>query len=312
MGSQRVTNPAGKELQALFGERLKQQEPLAKHTSFRIGGPADFWVQVERPEEIAAVDNWASYVGVRWWLLGGGTNVLVSDLGVRGIVFRLGRSFAFSEWRFNGTRAYVRAGASLPLKKLVLQAVEQDFTGLEFAEGIPGTVGGGLLMNAGAFGGELADVVRAVELITPRGQHRRASVDELQFGYRHFSLPRGTVVTAVEFVLCRAPHEVVWERYRRAKEKRERTQPRGLPNAGSIFKNPPGDSAGRLIEAVGLKGYRIGQAMFSPKHANFIVNLGGARAQDVRQLMREAQKRVLERFGVDLEPEVRLIGEWSE
>lgn len=300
------------ELRACFGERLKRNEPLSRHTSFRIGGPADFWLEVQRAEEIARVQGWARRFRTAWWLLGGGTNVLVSDHGVRGIVLRLGRPFAFAQWEHNGAAVRVRAGASLPLKKLVLEAVKQDLSGLEFAEGIPGTVGGGLLMNAGAFGGELADVVEAVELVTPEGEQRRVTREALRFGYRHFDLPHGTVVTAVAFVLHRAPRDVVWSRYCAAKEKRKRGQPRGLPNAGSIFKNPPGQFAGRLIEAVGLKGYRIGQAMFSPKHANFIVNLGGARAEHVRQLMREAQRRVADQFGIHLEPEVRLIGDWRE
>lgn len=312
MGCERLRAKAEEELRARFGGRVKRDEPLARHTSFRIGGPADFWLEIEQPEEIALVQDWARRFGLSCWLLGGGTNVLVSDLGVRGIVIRLGRSFAYSEWKPNGWSVRVRAGASLSLKKLVLQAVEQDLTGLEFAEGIPGTVGGGLLMNAGAFGGELADVVLGVDLVTPEGRQIRVPREDLRFGYRHFDLPRGTVVAAVEFVLSRASHEAVWQRYCQAKEKRERNQPRGLPNAGSIFKNPPGEYAGRLIEAVGLKGHRIGQAMFSPKHANFIVNLGGARAEDVRQLMREAQRRVADHFGVHLEPEVRLIGEWRE
>ncbi|MCX8073163.1 MAG: UDP-N-acetylmuramate dehydrogenase [Candidatus Binatia bacterium] len=300
------------ELRALFGRRVRRNEPLAKHTSFRIGGPADYWVEIQEPREIAAVQECALRYGVPWTLLGGGTNVLVSDLGVRGIVIRLGRRFAFIHWQPKGEAVSVRAGASLPLKKLVLETVERDLSGLEFAEGIPGTVGGGLLMNAGAFGGELADVVRAVELVSPEGQELRVPKKQLRFGYRWFDLPRGTVVTAVEFELRHAPSEHIQRRYQMAKERRDRNQPKGLPNAGSVFKNPPQDFAGRLIEAVGLKGHQVGQAMISSKHANFIVNLGGAKAAEVRQLMREAQRRVAERFGVQLEPEIRLMGEWRE
>ncbi len=300
------------ELRALFGGRLRQNEPLARHTSFRIGGPADYWVEVESPDEIRCVQEWARDQGIPLYILGGGTNVLVSDLGVRGCVLRLGRSFAFLEWKPNGGCTHVRAGAALPLKKLVREAVDRNLTGLEFAEGIPGTVGGGLLMNAGAFGGELADVLVAVEVVSPAGAFERLPREQLRFGYRYFDLPCGTVVTSAEFVLLPGSPAAIRARCEEAKAKRERHQPRGFPNAGSIFKNPPGQFAGRLLEAAGLKGYRVGGAMFSTQHANFIVNLGGARAADVRALMLEAQRRVREQFGVELEPEVRLVGEWRE
>ncbi|GIW45518.1 MAG: UDP-N-acetylenolpyruvoylglucosamine reductase [Candidatus Binatia bacterium] len=312
MNQVQATTAFDQELQWSFGQRLKRNEPLARHTSFRIGGPADLWIEVESTSELCFVLQCARRHGTPWWLLGGGTNVLVSDSGVRGLVLRLGRAFSFAEWRENEPLVHVRVGASLPLKKLVLETVERNLTGLEFAEGIPGTVGGGLLMNAGAFGGELAQVVSSVELVTPDAQKMVVPREALRFDYRYFDLPRGTVVTAVEFTLRRAAPEVVQERYRNAKTRRERNQPRGYPNAGSIFKNPPGNFAGRLIEAVGLKGYRLGQAMFSTKHANFIVNLGGARAKEVRALMAEAERRVAEQFGIRLEAEIRLVGDWSE
>lgn len=300
------------ELARLFGPRLRCQEPLARHTSFRIGGPADYWVDVESTDEIRALLECARRHGVSWWILGGGTNVLVSDRGVRGIVMHLGRAFATREWQPNGERVHVRAGAACPLKKLVREAVSRDLGGLEFAEGIPGTVGGGLLMNAGAFGGELAGVLTSVEVVNADGSEVRVPRENLHFGYRYFDLPRGTVVTAVELALAGVPRELIWARYNAAKEKRERNQPRGYPNAGSIFKNPPGAFAGRLLESVGMKGYRIGGAMVSPQHANFIVNVGGARAEDVRALMREAKRRVGEMYGIALEPEIRLVGEWEE
>lgn len=297
------------ELARLFGARLRCQEPLARHTSFRIGGPADYWIDVESADEVRALLQCAGEYGVPIWILGGGTNVLVSDSGVRGIVMHLGRSFATREWKLIGSRVHVRVGAACSLKKLVREAVSRDLTGLEFAEGIPGTVGGGLLMNAGAFGGEICDVLTAVEVVRADGSQARIESECLRFGYRYLDLPQGTLVTVVELALMPAPRELIWARYGAAKEKRERHQPRGYPSAGSVFKNPPGEFAGRLLESVGMKGCRIGGAVVSTQHANFILNMGGASAEDVYALMCEGQRRVYEAYGIRLEPEIRLIGE---
>lgn len=295
-----------------LGPRLRRNEPLARHTSFRIGGPATVYAEVESEEEIHLFQWAASAWGLPLFVLGGGTNLLVSDRGLDAVVLRLGRAFAWSRWQADHHSTRVEAGAALPFKRLVTESVSHSLEGLEFAEGIPGTLGGGLLMNAGAFGGEIADVLVSVRAIDRTGQAVVYPRSELRFGYRQFDLPKGLVVTALELSLRPGDPEVIRARCLTAKRKREQCQPRGLPNAGSVFKNPPGDFAGRLIERVGLRGFRHGNAMFSEQHANFIVNLGGATAEEVRWLIREAQRRVEERFGIRLEPEIRLVGEWDE
>jgi len=294
-----------------LGERVRFDEPLSRHTSFRIGGPADVWVEVADASEIRRAQQLAAAAGLPLFLLGAGTNVLVSDRGVRGVVMHLGRPLASVEWQANGVGWHVRAGAALPLKRLVTDTMGRHLTGLEFAEGIPGTVGGGLLMNAGAFGGELADVVEWVEGVDAHGEVCRIARAALRFGYRFFDLPRGFVVTHLGLLLQPGDPQAIAAQRDSAKRRRERRQPVGYPNAGSIFKNPPGSYAGRLIEAAGLKGLRHGGAMVSDQHANFIVNIGGATASDVCALMREVTQRVLETAGVRLEPEIKLVGDWG-
>jgi UDP-N-acetylmuramate dehydrogenase len=296
----------------LFGERVRFGEPLSAHTSFRIGGPADVWVEVTDAMEIRRAQALAAAADLPHFVLGGGTNILVSDRGVRGVVLHLGRALASLEWRTNGNGLHVRAGAALPFKRLVTESVARDLAGLEFAEGIPGTVGGGLLMNAGAFGGEIANVVELIEGVDARGEVQRVPRNALRFGYRHFDLPPGFVVTHLEFLLRSGDRDAIRAKLEDAKRRREAHQPLGYPNAGSIFKNPPGQFAGGLIEAVGLKGRRHGGAMISERHANFIVNAGGATAADVRALIEEAKRLVAETAGVRLELEIKLVGDWRE
>jgi len=243
-------------------------------------------------------------------VFGTGTNVLVSDAGVRGIVVKLGRPFARLEWGGADEPTRVRAGAAAPFKKLVVQAAARGFGGLEFAEGIPGSIGGGLLMNAGAFGGEISHVVAGVTGVD-RGGVVNLARSELRFGYRRFDLEPGLVVTHIDFVLRREDPAAIVARMAEAKRKRDATQPLGFPNAGSIFKNPPGHYAGRLIESLGFKGRRVGGAMVSPHHANFIVNVGTATARDVRQLMEEISAAARREKEVELVPEIKLVGDWE-
>jgi UDP-N-acetylmuramate dehydrogenase len=299
-------------LEQTFGERVRFDEPLSRHTSFRIGGPADVWVEVADAEEIRRVQTIAAAAALPLFVLGGGTNVLVSDRGVRGIVVHLGRPLACLDWRANGHGLHVRAGAALPLKRLVTEAIARDLTGLEFAEGIPGTVGGGLLMNAGAFGGEIGNIVEYVDGVDAHGEPQRIPRGALRFGYRRFDLPPGFIVTRLEFLLQPGDRAAIHAKRNDAKRRRETHQPLGCPNAGSIFKNPPGEYAGRLLEAVGMKGERRGGAMVAEQHANFIVNVGGATAADVHALMIEAARRVWEAKGVRLEPEIKLVGDWGK
>ena len=299
-------------LEQVFGERVRFDEPLSRHTSFRIGGPAEVWVEVADAGEIRRVQAIAAAADLPLFVLGGGTNILVSDRGVRGIVVHLGRPLACLDWRANSCGLHVRAGAALPLKRLVTEAIARDLTGLEFAEGIPGTVGGGLLMNAGAFGGEMSDVVEYVDGVDACGEPQHFPRSALRFGYRRFDLPRGVIVTHLEFLLHPGDPAAIHAKRDDARRRRAVHQPLGYPNAGSIFKNPPGDYAGRLIEAVGMKGQRHGGAMISEQHANFIVNVGGATAADVHALMIEVARRIWEASGVRLEPEIKLVGDWSK
>jgi UDP-N-acetylmuramate dehydrogenase len=293
-------------LAPLFNDRLRVSEPLARHTSYRIGGPADLLVRPDSADELGVVLREAAAHGVRVTLLGGGSNMLVGDGGIRGVVVKLGRGFRRVEWRSDGARA----GAAVQLGRLARDSVARGLAGLEHAEGIPGTVGGALFMNAGAYGGEVASVADAVEGLDGAGNPIALGREALPFSYRRAHLPPGFVVTAVGFRLRPDDPESVRGRLDGARARRLASQPQGQPNAGSIFKNPRGDHAGRLIEAAGLKGWRVGGARFSERHANFIVNDGRARAADVQALMAIAQRAVWERSGVWLEPEVRLVGSW--
>ena len=295
-----------RELRARFGARLEPKRPLADLTSFRIGGPADLFVVVENEDELSAAMAAAYRNGAAAFCLGAGTNLLVSDRGIRGLVVKLGE--AFSLLRIEGLQ--VSAGAAAQFGTLVETVVERGLAGLEFGEGIPGTVGGGLVMNAGAFGGEMARVVRLVHGVAETGVRRSLNRDEVGFAYRRTALPMRFVITRVDFELAPGDRDSLWARVMELRGKRAARQPRGMPNAGSVFKNPPGNFAGRLLESAGLKGTRVGGAAFSGQHANFIVNLGGARADEVRELIEMARARVRESAGVMLEAEVRLVGDW--
>jgi len=292
--------------------RARPGEPLARHTSFRIGGPAELFVVPDGAAELATVLQLASAHGVRLTILGGGSNVLVGDLGVPGVVVKLGRGFAHVEWLDpdgNGGVS-VRAGAAAHLGQLARTSVGRGLAGLEYAEGIPGTVGGALFMNAGAYGGDVSGVVVAVEGVTAEGETVVLDGSRLAFAYRRTALPAGFVVTAVGFRLRRDEPMQVRARLEETRSRRVAAQPHGNANAGSIFKNPVGDYAGRLIEAAGLKGAQVGRARISERHANFIVNEGGAHAVDVKALMDLAQRAVWEGSGVWLEPEVQFVGRW--
>jgi UDP-N-acetylmuramate dehydrogenase len=293
-------------LDAVVPGRVRAAEPLARHTSFRIGGPADVLATPDTADELAALVRAAADANVPLTMLGGGSNMLVGDGGIRGVVVKLGRGFRRVVWE----SPCLEAGAAVQLGRLARDAAGRGLAGLEYAEGIPGTVGGALFMNAGAYGGEVAGAVDEVEGVQSDGVVTRIARAALGFSYRRTALPAGFLVTAVRFRLRPEGTDAVQARLDGARARRTASQPHGWANAGSIFKNPPGDFAGRLVEIAGLKGTRVGSARISEAHGNFIVNEGNACAADVQALMQEAQRVVWERSGVWLEPEVRLVGSW--
>jgi UDP-N-acetylmuramate dehydrogenase len=296
----------------LRGE-VREQEPLAVHTSFRIGGPADYLAFPADREDLIALLAQVRERGLRFVILGGGTNLLVRDGGFRGVVISLMRLAAVTtkrEYRsLGGSFAVVRAEAGASLPKVLRHTVEQELAGLEFAAGIPGTVGGAVCMNAGTAQGEMGDVIDTVTMLSPYGGLLIRHRDELGFGYRTANVPPGHVVLDAKIILRHGQREKIKASVKALMTVRKERQPWGLPNAGSVFKNPQDEAAGKLIETAGLKGRTVGKAQISEKHANFIVNLGGARATDVLKLMDIVQERVLAVHKVRLEPEIKIIGD---
>ncbi len=291
------------------GEVLRDV-PLAPRTSVRVGGPAQLWVRPRDPEALVAVLGVLCDAGVPWFALGGGANTVVGDGGVEGAVLKLAPDFAAEQVEEGGDHALLTLGAGAPIARFVSLAREQRGVGVAWAAGIPGTVGGMVTMNAGTATGAAADHLEAVEIATPDGL-RWVPVAELRLSYRHCELPLGSVLTRARCRVRRGGGPEVQEDARAAKadvERRRATQPLAMPNSGSVFVNPRGDFAGRLIEQAGLKGERRGGAQISDKHANFIVNLGEATAADVIELIALARGTVLARTGIELSPEVRLVG----
>lgn len=294
-------------LDRVLDGRLRRDEPLRRHTSVRIGGPASYFVEPASGADIRTARRLAIEWRVPCTVIGKGSNILVSDTGIPGIVISLGQLMSRVEWH-GETDVFVESGLSLP--RLAKLAADRGLAGIEFGSGIPGTVGGGVVMNAGAHGGEMADIVRRVHVIDAAGEHRVFSRDELNFAYRRsrFSQNDEHVVIGADLSFLPEDPEVIRERMKAFARQRRTTQPLGRPSSGSVFKNPPGDYAGRLIQAAGLKGERIGQAQVSPVHGNFIVNCGGATADDVMRLIDHVRNRVQRAFGVELQLEVELVG----
>jgi len=296
----------------LRGE-VKLNEPLSSHTSFRIGGPADALVYPADKQDVIVLLKEIKIRGLNYFFLGGGTNLLVRDGGFRGVAISLARMASISldrEFRsVGGTFAVLHVQAGAPLQRLLNFSVENGLTGLEFATGIPGTVGGAVCMNAGTADGELGDITDSVTLISPDGRLVTKSGEEMGFGYRTAKIPGGHVVLEATITLRRGTEEKIKNRVKELMDKRKQYQPWGMPSAGSVFKNPQDVAAGQLIESSGLKGKTVGGAQISEKHANFIVNLGSAKAADVLALMEMVKEKVLEVHNVRLEPEIKIIGE---
>jgi UDP-N-acetylmuramate dehydrogenase len=304
-----------------FGERFREQEPLGRHTSARIGGPADYFVEATSADDLVAAARLARGAQLPLLVLGGGSNVLVADAGVRGLVV-LNRAQTV-QFRHDGMHVVLRAESGVFFAPLARQCVQRGLAGLEWGVGVPGTVGGAVFGNAGAHGGDVAGVLRRAGLLDPDGQLQELTAEELRFDYRASALKRARggrpgraapgrpwLVLWVEFNMVAQPADELAERAARYTEHRKATQPPGA-SLGSMFKNPPGDYAGRLIEAARLKGERRGQAEISRVHANFFVNHGGASAADVLALIALARDTVRAQSGVTLELEVELVGDWT-
>lgn len=294
------------ELTTRFGEQVRRNVPLAPYTSARIGGPADVLVTVRSADELEAVVRMLWDAQAKYIILGGGSNVLVSDAGVRGVTV-LNRA---KHVRFGTEMVYAESGAVF--SNLANRCAGKELSGLEWAATVPGTVGGAVYGNAGAFGGDMAHSLVSAELLTPSGRETWP-VGKLGYGYRTSVLKRGevkAVVLAAEMRLKSATKEAVAVKIGEFSERRKTTQPPGA-SMGSMFKNPQGEAAGRLIEAAGLKGTRIGTAEVSTIHGNFFVNHGQSKASDIRALIALVQQTVREKFGISLELEVELVGDWS-
>lgn len=288
--------------------------PLKRYTSFRIGGTADAWVRIDNLAVLRQVQGIARHYQIPLFILGGGSNLLIRDGGMRGIVVALRgvfRSYRTTPCAVSSgiPQALVDAGVGYPLSRLAMSLARQGWGGMEFAYGIPGTLGGAMVMNAGTHLGDLRQVMVTARMLLANGEACELPVEKLGLQYRTSSYPAGAILLGgtirVQAGEPQAMMAVMVDAYRR----RQQTQPLWLPNAGSIFKNPPGTAAARLIDALGLKGTRVGGAMISPVHANFMVNVGAATARDVEALIALVRSRVQDAYGVSLELEVRVVGE---
>lgn len=284
---------------------IKREEPMSKHTTFRIGGPAELFVS-PKAVEVVGILTLAKEYGITVTVIGNGSNLLVGDGGIRGLVLEVGAGMCDIEVRGNT----LIAGAGALLSQAANAAASAGLGGMEFAAGIPGSVGGAVTMNAGAYGGEIKDILQKVKVLTEDCEEKIFSVEELNLGYRHSCIPENNyVVLEAQFLLTEKPEKEIRAAMADLRQRRMEKQPLEYPSAGSTFKRPEGYFAGKLIMDAGLSGYRVGGAQVSEKHCGFVINRGGATAADVLQLMEDVQKKVFEKFGVKLEPEVKLAGD---
>lgn len=290
-------------------ENICLQEPMAAHTTFRIGGAADCFLRMEKEEQIQKVQRYLNLVGIPWFVLGNGSNLLVDDEGFPGVILQIGPKM--KEITVTGNRITAQAGATMA--QVAKAAAEHSLTGLEFAAGIPGTIGGGVVMNAGAYGGEMSQVVESVVVLDKDGERMELDNATMEFGYRNSTIRHSSfVVTEVSFLLQEGKKEEILATMEEFAARRREKQPLEYPSAGSTFKRPEGYFAGKLIMDAGLRGKQIGGARVSDKHCGFIINTGDATASDVRELIRTVQEQVKEQFHVTLEPEVVFLENQGE
>lgn len=294
------------ELYRIVGEsNIRLNELMSRHTTFRIGGPADCFVMPETVEEIGQVIMSCKAFGVPFFILGNGSNLLVSDKGIEGVVIQVFRNLE----NFTIEGNVVKAQAGVMLSRLGNAIKEAGLTGFEFASGIPGTLGGAVVMNAGAYGGEMKDIISSVQLMDYDGNLLELSCQDMDFSYRHSIVgKKNYIVVGATMILEYGNKEEIKEKMEELSLARRTKQPLEYPSAGSTFKRPEGYFAGKLIQDANLRGYRVGDAQVSEKHCGFVINRGNATASDVMQLITDVQNKVKHEFDVDLEPEVRLIG----
>ncbi|NWF57459.1 MAG: UDP-N-acetylmuramate dehydrogenase [Syntrophaceae bacterium] len=289
---------------------VRYSVPLSEHTSFRVGGPVDFLIFPADLEDLRKTLQWCRRQKIFYFILGNGSNLLVRDGGIRGVAISLARGFqGVAELERGEREGLLQAGAAEPLGRLVELCREKGLTGMEWAVGIPGTVGGALFMNAGAFRSEMKDTLESLQLMDGDGKVIETRREELHFSYRSLELKKGWVILGGKFRLKIGSSQAIRSKMEDFLKRRTAKQPLHLPSAGSVFKNPSRVSAGQLIEEVGLKGTRLREAQISEKHANFIVNLGKAKARDILTLAEWAKEKVYQEKGVKLEMEIQVMGE---
>ncbi len=287
-----------------ISENVVFDEEMKKHTTFKIGGKSDAFIKVKSVDEIQKVLDFCKNNGVECFIMGNGSNLLVGDNGIRGVVMQID----MTDCEIDGEKVTAQSG--ILMSSLAKRILAAEMTGFEFASGIPGTLGGGIFMNAGAYGGELKDIIEEVTYIDEDNKIKTAKQPELNFGYRHSMFSdRNCVILSCVMNLSKGNYEEIKAKMADFTQRRNEKQPVNMPSAGSTFKRPQGYFAGKLIQDAGLMGYSIGGAQVSEKHAGFVVNKGGATASDVMKLIEHIQKTVKEKFDVTLEPEIRLIGE---
>ena len=284
---------------------VKRDEPMKKHTTFRIGGPADIFITPEDESQFLAAVRLCRQEGMPYYILGNGSNLLVSDSGYRGAVIETEKALS----RLEADGETLKAGAGILLSVLAKEALRLSLTGLESASGIPGTLGGGVVMNAGAYGFELKDVLESVRLLDREGNVRTVPAGELKLGYRYSTIPEtGSIVLEAALRLKKGDPEAIRARMEELAAQRKSKQPLEYPSAGSTFKRPEGYFAGKLIDDAGLRGFQVGGAQVSEKHCGFVINRGDATAEDVMELCRQVQEKVFQKFGVRMDMEIRKLG----
>lgn len=289
-------------------EGVNTDEPMSHHTTFRIGGKADYFVSPKTKEQIRELIDYCKEAGISYYLIGNGSNLLVGDKGFRGVIIQIDRAFGEIEFLDEQT---VKAQAGVMLSKLAAEVAERSLTGFEFASGIPGTLGGAVYMNAGAYGGEIKDCIVSALVLDENNEMKTLSKEELQLTYRNSIVAKkGYTVLEAVFHFEKGEKEAILAKMAELNGQRREKQPLNYPSAGSTFKRPEGHFAGKLIMDAGLRGYRVGGAMVSEKHCGFVVNVERAAAKDVVTLIEDVDRIVFEQFGIHLEPEVRFLGEF--